>query len=157
MRIYIDTSVIGGYFDPEFQFATQRLFEMFLRGEAQLVLSDLAGPAFEGLPGDIRAAASGHIERISASPEAENLGRLYLRAGVIEPTSHIAALHVAIAAVARVDVLVSWDFRDINNLPKIRGCNAVNLRAGYPALEIRPPWAVIPYYDDDPPMVRPSH
>lgn len=49
------------------------------------------------------------------------------------------AQHIAIATVARVDVLVSWNFKHIVNLQRIRGYNSVNLRKGYPLLEIRTP------------------
>ena len=40
-RIYIDTSVVGGYFDEEFKEATQKLFERFENGEVKFVVSDL--------------------------------------------------------------------------------------------------------------------
>lgn len=40
-RIYADTSVIGGYFDEEFQDATRQLFDEFKLGIKILVLSDL--------------------------------------------------------------------------------------------------------------------
>jgi hypothetical protein len=33
LRIYIDTSVIGGYFDEEFYIDTRLLFEEILKGE----------------------------------------------------------------------------------------------------------------------------
>jgi hypothetical protein len=49
--------------------------------------------------------------------------------------------------VARVDVLVSWNFQHIVNLDRIRGFNAVDLRSGYPLLEIRSPLEV--WTDDD--------
>ena len=57
------------------------------------------------------------------------------------------AQHIAVATVARVDVLVSWNFRHIVNVDRIRGFNAVNLRVGYPLLEIRSPLEV--WRDDD--------
>lgn len=41
LRIYIETSVIGGYFDKEFETETKLLFDKFIRGEYVLVLSDL--------------------------------------------------------------------------------------------------------------------
>jgi hypothetical protein len=53
------------------------------------------------------------------------------------------AQHIAIATVARVDVLVSWNFRHIVNLQRIRGYNSVNLRMGYPMIEIRTPREVL--------------
>jgi len=54
------------------------------------------------------------------------------------------AQHIAIATVARVDVLVSWNFKHLVNLFQIHGFNSVNLRRGYPMLEIRIPWEVVP-------------
>ena len=59
------------------------------------------------------------------------------------------AQHIALATVARVDVLVSWNFRHIVNLDRIRGFNAVNLRAGYPLLEIRSPLELWPDDNED--------
>lgn len=53
------------------------------------------------------------------------------------------ALHVALATIGRVDVLVSWNFRHIVNLGKIRLFNAVNLEQGYGLIEIRTPREVL--------------
>jgi hypothetical protein len=44
------------------------------------------------------------------------------------------AQHIAIATVARVDVLVRWNLKHIVNLRRIRGYNSVNLRRGYATL-----------------------
>jgi hypothetical protein len=49
------------------------------------------------------------------------------------------------ATVHRTDVLVSWNFKHVVNLDRIRGYNSVNLREGYPMLEIRSPQEVLPY------------
>jgi len=67
----------------------------------------------------------------------------YVAAGVVEPTKRVDAQHIAIATIARVDVLVSWNVTHIVNLRRIRGVNAVNMREGYPVLEIRTPLEVI--------------
>ena len=40
-RIYIDTSVIGGYFDEEFTEATKMLFQRLENKEIKFVVSDL--------------------------------------------------------------------------------------------------------------------
>ena len=40
-RIYIDTSVVGGYFDEEFREATIKLFERLENNEIKFVVSDL--------------------------------------------------------------------------------------------------------------------
>ena len=55
------------------------------------------------------------------------------------------AQHIATATVHRTDVLVSWNFKHVVNLDRIRGYNSVNLREGYPMLEIRSPQEVLPY------------
>ena len=40
-RIYIDTSVVGGYYDEEFKEATIQLFERLDKNEVIFVVSDL--------------------------------------------------------------------------------------------------------------------
>jgi hypothetical protein len=47
------------------------------------------------------------------------------------------------ATVGRVNVLVSWNFKQIVNLERIHGYNSVNLRKGYPMIEIRTPREVL--------------
>ena len=146
-RIYVDTSVIGGYFDPEFDFATRRLFQMFVRGEARMVLSDLTVSELEDAPAHVRRLPATvprqHVEELGPLPEADKLAELYLQEGIMRPSMHVDALHIATAVVARVDVLVSWNFRDIVNLAKIRGYNNINSRLGYPVIEILTPREVI--------------
>ena len=44
--------------------------------------------------------------------------------------------------------LVSWCFRHIVNLRKIQAYNSVNLREGYPTLEIRTPREIIDHGQD---------
>lgn len=59
------------------------------------------------------------------------------------------AQHIAIATVARVDVLLSWNFRHIVNLQRIHGYNSVNLRQGFPMIEIRTPREVLSDEQED--------
>ena len=47
--------------------------------------------------------------------------------------------HIAVATINKADVLVSWNFKHIVNLNRIRGYNSVNLKNGYSILEIRSP------------------
>jgi len=46
-----------------------------------------------------------------------------------------------------MDVLASWNFKHIVNLNRIKGYNAINLKLGYPTIEIRSPLELI-YYED---------
>lgn len=53
------------------------------------------------------------------------------------------AHHIALATVARADLVVSWNFKHIVHWEKMRGFNAVNLREGYPLIEIHSPREVV--------------
>jgi len=75
--------------------------------------------------------------------EADALAAEYIRDGAVGMNQRADALHIAIATLARVDVLVSWNFKHIVNLRRIHAFNAVNLKQGYPVLEIRNPREVI--------------
>jgi hypothetical protein len=57
-------------------------------------------------------------------------------------------LHTALATIAEVDVLVSWNFRHVVRLDKIRLFNAVNLEMGYKLLTIYPPLEVTIFEED---------
>ena len=126
LRIYIDTSVIGGCLDKEFQNASMELIDKFKRGEMIVVISELTT-----------------LELKDAPQEAVNLAGKYITEGVIGGGKLVDAEHIAIATINRV--LVSWNFRHIVNLQKIRGYNSVNLKYGYSLLEIRSPLEVITY------------
>ena len=96
LRIYIDTSVIGGCEDEEFEEPSLRLMKAFSRAE--------------------------HVMGAGMRADAQ---------------------HIAMATVARVDVLVSWNFKHIVRLDKIRLFNAVNIEQGYKPLTIYSPREVI--------------
>jgi len=142
-RIYTDTSVLGGCEDDEFREPSRRLVESFRRGEATLVLSELTIRELEAAPKGVRAVLgivpSACVETLALSAEAEQLASAYIADGAIGARMRADALHIALATVARVDVLVSWNFKHIVNLSRIHAYNAVNLKKGYPLLEIRSP------------------
>ena len=145
-RIYVDTSVIGGCLDPEFDVPSLRLVERFKLGEAAIVLSELTLLELVDAPQKVRDVLNeipeAHREYLDLTAEAKELADRYLTEGVIGPGKRIDAQHIAIATISRVDVLVSWNFRHIVNLARIRGYNSVNLRQGYHVIEIRSPLEV---------------
>jgi predicted nucleic acid-binding protein len=147
-RIYIDTSVIGGCEDVEFQEHSRRLMECFVRGDFVLVLSNLTVQELDAAPDQVRAHLSRvpeeHIETLLLGAEARELAEVYISEGVVSERFRADAQHIAIATVARVDVLVSWNFKHIVNLFRIHGYNSVNLRRDYPQVEIRAPREVLP-------------
>ena len=77
------------------------------------------------------------------------LTSLYITEKIVVQTSYDDCVHIALATINRADVLISWNFKHIVNLKRIHGYNAVNLKLGYPILEIRSPKEIIDYEDKD--------
>ncbi len=147
-RLYLDTSVIGGYFDPEFAEPTRRLFAALEAVRFVAVLSPVVTRELLLAPEEVQRLVRqpGPIrwEFAAASAEGDRLAQAYLDAGVVGSQFRDDCLHVALATVHRADVLVSWNFRHIVRFDRIRGFNAVNLREGYGMLDIRSPLEVTP-------------
>ena len=88
-KIYIDTSVFGGYYDSEFEEFTRPLFERIRNKEFNVIYSSVT--------------------------EEE------------------------------LDILVSWNFKHIVNVDRIKAYNSVNLKMGYAIIDIRSPRELIKY------------
>lgn len=84
-----------------------------------------------------------HIEIVRLTPEAEELAARYVAEGILTANMLADAQHIAMPTTARVDVLVSWNFRHVVNLPRIHRYHSVNAGHGYVALEIRSPREVL--------------
>ncbi len=152
LHVYVDTSVIGGCEDDEFAVASRKLWSTFLAGEHVLLISTLTLQEIEGAPADVRRhlqdVPPAHQVQVRLDPEASELADAYVAHGVVGPGSLADALHVALATVNGADVLVSWNFKHIVNLGRIRLFNAVNLEQGYGLIEIRTPEEVL-YEEED--------
>jgi predicted nucleic acid-binding protein len=146
-RIYIDTSVIGGCIDAMFSTESTLLFDMARSGTITFILSDIVLDELDKAPIEVQellaTLPSYAYEVVESSFESEILCARYIAANVVGRASRNDAHHVAIASVERVDMIVSWNFKHIVHLDKIRGFNAVNLQEGYPLLEIRSPREIV--------------
>jgi predicted nucleic acid-binding protein len=151
-RIYIDTSIIGGYFDKEFKDATIALFERFENNELIFVVSDLLDLELLNAPTKVRELlhkfSADKFERVDLTDEAIKLAQTYIDEKVVGKTSLEDCRHIALATLNKVDVLASWNFKHIVNLDRIKGYNSVNLRLGYQMIEIRSPKDLIKYEND---------
>lgn len=147
MDIYVDTSVFGGYYDDEFSEWTRKLFYEFEIGSHNAIISDLTIQELEQAPeivfGLLEKIPERYRENIFVDDEVIDLAHHYIRENVVSENFYNDALHIALATRYRSDVLVSWNFRHIVNLNKIRLYNAVNLKQGYQMIEIRSPREVL--------------
>jgi len=149
LRIYIDTSVIGGCLDEEFKESSMALFEKFKMGEFIAVISEITELELMLAPQPVRDVLSNipeeNIERINLSEEAVDLAHKYLSEGVLNENMLADAQHMALATIHSVDVVVSWNFKHIVNIDRIKGFQAVNLKNSYSIIDIRSPPEVISY------------
>jgi predicted nucleic acid-binding protein len=121
--------------------------EMARRNEIVLLLSDLLFQELEDAPREVMAIVEElppeSFVLVDTNDEAEFLQERYLEAGILGETWRDDALHVAIATVARADLIVSWNFKHIVQVVKIRRFNSVNMMHGYQAVDIRSPREVV--------------
>ena len=153
LRVYMDASVFGGYFDDEFSDVSVHLFDVLLRGKVVALISDtLVGElvdAPECVQDLLQQVLHVGVERIPANEEAEYLRDRYLAARILTAKYGDDALHVAHATVARADVIVSWNFRHLVNPPRIRAFNGVNIASGYGVVSIMTPADIVKIVEED--------
>ena len=122
--VYIDTSVVGGAFDEEFELWTNLLFKAVRNGEFRIAVSSILEDELLNAPEHVNTFLNDipeeQIVNIKVNDEAIELANLYLNAGIIGPGSLADCTHIATATVYKIDVLISWNFKHIVNLNRIK-------------------------------------
>jgi predicted nucleic acid-binding protein len=149
LRVYLDTSVVGGCFDPEFAVWSNALVDDFRAERFAPVVSELVAAEVQVAPHRVREKfedlLSMGAELLALDRNALDLASEYARHGILPAKFRNDLLHIAVATIANVDVLVSWNFKHIVRLEKIRLYSATNLEAGYRPIEIYSPREVASY------------
>lgn len=147
LRLYADTSVLGGCFDEEFSRESQRLFQEIKTGKFLLVLSATTFRELHGAPEKVKEIVANiplsNLEIIPESDEIDELREAYLAAGIVGHSSADDAEHIACASVADVDIIVSWNFKHIVHYEKIKQYQAINILKGYHSIPIHTPREVV--------------
>jgi predicted nucleic acid-binding protein len=143
LALYLDTPVIGGYYDAEFMADTRALWRLMESGAYQFYTSRVAMNELRGAPLAVRELAARTFTDASrilpVSPEAFALSRAYLVAGVVPMKFGDDAAHVAVATCEGIGVIVSWNFKHLASLHRNERFNTVNLLHGRPAIRIVSP------------------
>lgn len=152
--IYVDTSVLGGCFDAEFAEWSNGLMQDFRNGKFRPLLSEVTATEIQDAPEQVQDIYAELValgaEVIEVGESALELADEYQKRNILTPKFYEDGLHIALATVTEADVLVSWNFKHIVRLDKIRLFNAVHLEYGYKALQIYSPREVTFYgYSDD--------
>ncbi|MFM2201623.1 MAG: hypothetical protein RL040_823 [Bacteroidota bacterium] len=152
-RFYFDTSVFGGIFDEEFELESALIFKMVKSGLIRCVYSDLTEKELLNAPENVRlffeSLSSHSTEKVLITEECFSLAKLYIEEKVVGQTSLDDCLHIATATLNKVDILVSWNFKHIVNIYRIRGYNSVNMKLGHGTLEIRSPKEIVSNGNED--------
>lgn len=148
VRIYIDTSVWNTVFDehvPDMQAQTVDFFRR-VRTEARahgflsdVVLQELGSAPAERTPMLAELIREVSPIRLDLDDESSALAEAYVQHDILSRGHLVDARHVAIATVARMDILVSWNYRHLVNRRRREALNGVNAILGYPPIEIISP------------------
>ena len=143
LRIYTDTSVLGGCFDPEFAEWSLSLMADFRARRFEPLLSDVVAAETAAAPEAVgrvfRELLDAGAEVLGVGAEALALLAAYRRRRILGERFTNDMLHIALATIARADVLVSWNFQHIVRFDKIRAFNAVNIEQGHAPIAIHSP------------------
>jgi predicted nucleic acid-binding protein len=147
-RVYVDSSVVSGMFDkndhPE---KAQPFWDAVFDGRIRAVMSGLLDEELDRAPQHVRdnvrsfrdSIPKSQIERVDSTPESDTLAERYVKAGILTLNHLSDCKHVALATIACVDALVSWNTRHIVNANRIRFFNAVSIGFGCDAIRILTP------------------
>ena len=150
IKIYLDTSVIGGCFDEEFMDYSNKVIDNINNGLYQGVISEITITELIEAPEDIRKKYEEinkeNLTILYTNDEVTYLAKMYLDDKIISQNFMEDALHIAFATVYNIDILISWNFKHIVNYTRINMFNSINIREGYKSLDIRSPREL--YYDN---------
>ncbi|MDR0305169.1 MAG: type II toxin-antitoxin system VapC family toxin [Chitinispirillales bacterium] len=146
MSLYLDTSIFGGYFDDVFMQDTRPLFQNIKDGKYIAFISSYVIKELKNAPDKVKKLLEDlNFKSLEVSSECENLADEYINENVVGETSRDDCLHIATATINNIDILVSWNFKHIVNIQRIKGYNSVNMKKGYKQIEIRNPKEVVIY------------
>ncbi|MEM1158047.1 MAG: PIN domain protein [Verrucomicrobiota bacterium] len=151
LTLYLDTSVIGCYFDDEWKEPTEALWRLMEQGKYRFVTSSITLDEIQNAPENVRELFVNTFPAeslIDMDEEMESLAGLYVSQSVLTPKFTDDARHVAVCTVSRIDYLVSWNFKHLVNLDREKGFNAVNLLQNYPTIRMINPLELV-YGNDE--------
>lgn len=146
LKIYLDTSVIGGCFDEEFKKYSDRIIENIISDNITGVISEITINELSNAPVFVKEhfiTYKNKLEVLELTEEVKELAMKYIEEKIISERYYEDALHIAFATINQIDVLVSWNFKHIVNFNKIIKFNSVNLKNMYKNLQIYSPMEVL--------------
>jgi predicted nucleic acid-binding protein len=157
-KIYLETTIFNFPFAddaPQYRADTLRLFAEIKAGKFRAYTSEYVTRELEvtrdtAKQEKMKALIADHaVTVIPASDEVKRLADVYISACVIPEKYSPDALHIAAAAVAGLDYIISLNFRHIVKHTTIIETEIINAREGYKRVFIHTPAEVIEH-DENP-------
>ena len=152
LRVYIDTSVFGGYYDDEYADRTRPFFDFTETGLIIPLLSETLVQELVTAPKRVQdlfdKVRNSKHERLHLEYEVLTLRQSYFQAGIVTAKYADDALHVAQATLAHADVIASWNFHHLVNPSKIRAFSGINISMGYGLVVIMTPSEIASVVED---------
>ncbi|MCF7977754.1 MAG: type II toxin-antitoxin system VapC family toxin [Chromatiaceae bacterium] len=89
------------------------------------------------------------IPELEIDEEVQEFAEQLISKGGIPTSAEADALHVAVAAVHRIDYLLTWNCRHIDNAKNKPIIRSICIETGYPYPEICTPMELLPEKDED--------
>ena len=143
IKVYVDTSVIGGCFDEEFSKYSNMLVDKFKKRLFIPIVSETVDKEIKNSP-DLVEKKYNEILTYNAiylniTDEVDNLVLEYLNKKIVTKKYEGDCYHIALATINKIDILVSWNFKHIVNNQKIMLFNFVNKSLNYSEIIINDP------------------
>ena len=142
IKVYIDTSVIGGCFNY-FSKYSNMLIDKFKDNSFIPVVSETVDKEIKKAPFLItdkyKEILSYNAIYLNITDEVDKLVLEYLNKKIVTKKYEDDCYHIALATVNRIDILVSWNFKHIVNREKVLLFNLVNKDLGLNPIDIRDP------------------
>ena len=150
MKLYLDTSVYGGYYDDIFMQETRLLFDCIKKNDLMVLMSEVVQLELSRARKEVRDTVKlvDNLIFEEVTQEMEQLSKKYIEQGALPKKCVEDARHVAFATIVGSTKIVSWNFKHLVNFKRIDDLNVVNLREGYRSINIYTPKQIISAYEE---------
>ena len=144
LEIYLDTSIINFLFAddaPEKRDLTHEFFDQYVKTNmyaiyiSPIVIDEINKTSNQQHKDTLlQTITTYHITILDTEPyteEIQHLAQQYIDHQVIPRKKLEDALHIAISTIYEMDVLLSWNYRHLANIPKERKVVSINMQEGY--------------------------
>ncbi len=153
LKLYLDTSVLGGLFDIEDinrVNTDESLISAVRNNNYEGFVSFLTIEEISKAPQEIMnqlkdVIKDSQLQVLEESEDCMELANAYIKSGAIPLKYRDDARHIAIGVYHDIDFIVSWSYKHMVNIHVERLINSVNLKMGYGSIEIISPEEVIDY------------